>query len=129
MTAEVGTVSISTVATPNITLAADAGSFTLTGQDVTITSSVIVVSLDLGSFTLTGQDVDLDIFETLTVTVQNTGYGNKYFIDGSETPTLTLYEGVLIALTKVTTLIVDTLSDLAQPQTVRMEVVQSIPRV
>ena len=49
--------------------------------------------LGAGTFTLTGQDVDLDIFETLAVTVQSTAYGNKYFIDGSETPTLNLYEG------------------------------------
>ena len=93
MTAEVGTVTLSITATPNVTLTADVGSFALTGQDVTLTSSVTVFPLNVGTFTLAGQDVDLDIFETLTVTVQNTGYGNKYFIDSVQAPTLTLYEG------------------------------------
>ena len=87
----VGTVTLDITPSPKIS--ADAGSFVLTGQDVTITSSVIVVSLDAGSFTLTGQDASLNTYETLTVTVQSTGYGNKYYIDSSQTPTLTLNEG------------------------------------
>ena len=40
-----------------------------------------------------GQDVSLNAFETLTVTVQNSGYGDKFFIDSVQAPTLTLYEG------------------------------------
>jgi hypothetical protein len=89
----VGTVTFSVTPTPNITLSADVGNFTLTGQDVTITSSVTVLPLGAGTFTLTGQDLSLDAFEVLTVTVQNSGYGDKFFLDGSETPTLNLYEG------------------------------------
>ena len=60
---------------------------------MTITSSVTVLPLGAGTFTLTGQDLSLDAFEVLTVTVQNSGYGDKFFLDGSETPTLNLYEG------------------------------------
>lgn len=75
-------------------LSVDEGSFSLVGQDITISSTVVVVPLDAGSFTLTGQDATLTTsFEILTVTVQSTGYGNKFYIDGSETPTLTLNEG------------------------------------
>ena len=34
----------------------------------------------------------MSVPRTFTVTVQSTGYGNKYFIDGVQTPTLTLAE-------------------------------------
>jgi len=68
MTAKVGTVTVNTTGTSTTTL-------------------------NVGSFTLTGQDASLGLFEILTVTGQSTGYGNKYYIDGSQTPTLTLNEG------------------------------------
>ena len=35
----------------------------------------------------------MSVTRTFTVTVQSTGSGNKYFIDGVQTPTLTLGEG------------------------------------
>ena len=75
------------------TIVMAAASFTLTGQSATLTASDTTLVCDAGSFTLTGQTASLGLFEILTVTVQNTGYGNKYYIDGSQTPTLTLNEG------------------------------------
>ena len=91
MTAKVGTVTVNITDTSTTTL--DVGSFTLTGQDVSLSASSTTLVCDAGSFTLTGQTASLGLFEILTVTVQSTGYGNKYYIDGSQTPTLTLNEG------------------------------------
>jgi hypothetical protein len=91
MTAKVGTVTVNITDTATATL--NVGSFTLTGQDVSLTASSTTLVCDVGSFTLTGQTATFGSFETLTVTVQSTGYGNKYYIGGSQTPTLTLNEG------------------------------------
>ncbi len=90
---QVGNVTVNTNATGNtsVTLAGIAstsavGGVTVSLPDATTTVTGIAATTAVGSVTL-------NVNTEFTVTVVSTGYGNKYFIDGSQQPTLTLNEG------------------------------------
>jgi hypothetical protein len=91
--AQVGQVTVNTNTTGNT-------SVTLSGLSSTSAINGVAVSLPDSSVTVTGVtsssavgSVTPNVNTEFTVTVVSTGYGNKYFIDGSQQPTLNLNEG------------------------------------
>ena len=91
--AKTGQVTVNTNTTGNT-------SVTLSGLSSTSGVNGVAVSLPDSTVTVTGVSsssavgsVTSNVNTEFTVTVVSTGYGNKYFIDGSQQPTLTLNEG------------------------------------
>ena len=75
-------------------IAGDIGTVTFGGDVITPTTTSITGVSGTGSVgTVTASGTSTSVAATYTVTVVSTGYGNKYYIDGSQQATVNLSEG------------------------------------